>query len=88
MELSEMREKMESNGNAIVSFGGLVADLRKSQGLSQAEMAAKIGISRNYMSLIERNLADNISTGVFFALANILGIEPYDLFQAYKVKRQ
>jgi transcriptional regulator with XRE-family HTH domain len=37
-------------------FGRTIADLRAQRGLTQAELAAKVGISRNYLALLEGGL--------------------------------
>jgi transcriptional regulator with XRE-family HTH domain len=46
-------------------FGIRVALSRKARRYSQEEMAIQIGISRNYLSLIERGIADPSYTIVF-----------------------
>ena len=65
-----------------ISFGGLVADYRRQAGLSQAELAAKAKISRNYVSLIERNLANDLSAKILVQIANALNVSPASLFHA------
>ena len=49
---------------------------RKRRGLSQAQLARLAGISRNYVSLIERGGAANISMRIFMQLAKILWDNP------------
>jgi len=60
-------------------FGARVSELRKRSGASQGELAQTASISRNYVSLIERGEATNISIGVVEKLAAVLGISPADL---------
>jgi transcriptional regulator with XRE-family HTH domain len=52
---------------------------RRSLGISQGELADRAGISRNYVSLIERAEASNLSINVLNNLAAALGIPPADL---------
>ena len=47
-----------------------VKNHRKNHGLSQEVMAERLGISRNYLSQIERGLADNLSMRLY---ENIIG---------------
>lgn len=60
------------------SFGERVRKRREQEGLSQAELADKAGISRTYLSEIERGRATNLSWKVVEGLAATLGlsIEP------------
>lgn len=56
-------------------FGMRVRTQRLQEGLSQDELADKIGISRNYLSQIERGQATNISYQYLQRLVLTLGIE-------------
>lgn len=60
-------------------LGERVADLRKGSGESQVGLAKRAGISRNYVSLIERGGLTNISIGVVEKLAAVFGISPASL---------
>jgi transcriptional regulator with XRE-family HTH domain len=53
------------------NFGTRVALSRKERRYSQEEMAMQIGISRNYLSLIERGIADP-SYAIVFAICKRL----------------
>jgi transcriptional regulator with XRE-family HTH domain len=55
-------------------FGEIVRKLRKKESLSQAQLAIKIGISRNYLSEIERGEAANLSWDIRTKLCVALGI--------------
>lgn len=57
------------------SFGERVAVARKRRKHSQAALACDTGISRNYISLIERGHAD-VSYAIILTLCDALGIEP------------
>ena len=52
---------------------------RKQLQISQTRLAEMSGISRNYVSLIERGTATNISIGVLNALASALGLSAAQL---------
>lgn len=56
------------------TFGKRVREERKALKLSQADLAEEIGISRNYLSQIERGEATNLSWQVKQSLAQKLGI--------------
>lgn len=56
------------------SFGDKVRRRRLEEGLSQEELAKRVGISRNYLSEIERGLATNLSWQVMERLTTELGL--------------
>ena len=56
-------------------FAQRVRDRRTQEGLSQQELADKVGISRNYLSQIERGQATNLSWQVREKLSAILGLK-------------
>lgn len=56
------------------SFGHQVRDARLRSGSSQAKLAEEVGISRTYLSRIERGDALNLSWQVKTKLAETLGI--------------
>lgn len=56
------------------SFGTRVRERRLEEGLSQDELAQKAGISRNYLSEIERGQATNLSWQVVQRLSEALGL--------------
>lgn len=61
------------------NIGKIIKSLRKEQGLSQEKLAEKIGISRNYMGMIERAEV-NIPILTLHKIADILNIKVKDLF--------
>ena len=56
-------------------FGQTVRQRRREEGFSQEELAQKIGISRNYLSQIERGQATNLSWQVMNRLTSVLGLK-------------
>src|SRR5687768_9741817 len=60
-------------------FGRQVKKRRQGLELSQEALADQAKISRNYLSLIERGEARNISMGVVNQLATALGSSPSEL---------
>lgn len=60
-------------------IGRKVLSHRKEKGLSQEELARLVGVSRNYVSLIERGEAHGISMKVISQLAVALGTSPGEL---------
>ena len=55
-------------------FGNRIRKERISQGLNQVELANKAGISRTYLSQIERGESANLSWQVRKSLADALGV--------------
>lgn len=60
-------------------LGRQVHSHRKEKGFSQEELARLVGVSRNYVSLIERGEAHGISMKVISQLAVALGASPAEL---------
>lgn len=56
-------------------FAKKIRDRRLQEKLSQQELADRVGISRNYLSQIERGQAKNLSWQVVEKLTSILGIK-------------
>ncbi len=56
-------------------IGKKVRDRRLEEGLSQEKLAQAVGISRNYLSQIERGQATNLSWQVMERLTSILGLK-------------
>lgn len=56
-------------------FAKKVRDRRLQEKLSQQELADRVGISRNYLSQIERGQAKNLSWQVVERLTSTLGIK-------------
>lgn len=62
-----------------IELGRQVQAKRKEKKLSQTELGELAGISRNYVSIIERGEADSISMKVLNQLAVVLGTSPSEL---------
>ena len=60
-------------------LGRQVQAKRKERDMSQTELCKLAGVSRNYISLIERGEANNISMKVINLLAVALGATPAEL---------
>lgn len=65
------------------TFGSTIARSRKARKWTQAELADRAGISRNYVSLIERGEAKNLSVRVLVRLGRTLELSVVDLFLLY-----
>ena len=63
----------------LVALGQTVRRLRREADLTQEELAARAGISANYVGEIERGEC-NPSVLVMFAVARGLGVEPAALW--------
>ena len=62
-----------------IELGRQVLEKRREKGLSQDELGKMAGVSRNYVSQIERGVAHNISMKVVNQLAVTLGASPAEL---------
>lgn len=60
-------------------IGFQIAKRRQQLGLSQEALASKADVSRNYISLIERGEATNISMSILTRIASALGATPTEL---------
>ncbi len=58
-----------------MDFGTTIRDRRRQEGLSQESLAQQVGISRNYLSQIERGRATNLSWQLRQKLTALLGIQ-------------
>ena len=56
-------------------FGKKIRERRVEEGLSQEKLAQAVGISRNYLSQIERGQATNLSWQVMERLTSVLGLK-------------
>lgn len=62
-----------------IELGRQVQVKRREKELSQTELGNLVGISRNYVSMIERGEAENISMKIVNQLAIVLGTSPSEL---------
>ena len=78
----EVTEKHFDNAERYRDLGCAIAYYRKRQGLTQEQLAEKVGISRQHMGAIEApNMVRAISLDVLFNIATALEIEPYILLK-------
>lgn len=63
-----------------MTFGQRMRELRKAKGLSQRELAGRIGLSFTYLSKIENGAMNPPSGTTITALAGALGADPDELF--------
>ena len=72
----------------LVTFGGLIADARKTRGHTQDAFARQVGVSRNYVSQIERNEAPSLTIRLLDRLACETGIDVHTLLDTYRQQYQ
>jgi transcriptional regulator with XRE-family HTH domain len=66
--------------NFLVKFGDNIRSLRLKQNMSQEELAAKAGVHRTYIGMIERG-EKNATLDSIRKLAEALGLEPHELLK-------
>lgn len=77
------REVSFKNHDRFIQLGIAICTLRKLRGMSQEELAEKVGISRSLLSSIEApGIAKRFSLEVFFDLADALEVDPAELINA------
>ena len=70
------------NSERYQDLGCAIAYYRKRKGLTQEQVAEKVGISRQHMGAIEApHMVRAVSLDVLFNIASILEIEPYLLLK-------
>ncbi len=62
-------------------FGTYISDIRKKQGYTLSQFANRVGISKSYLSNIERELKQNPSIQVMERIALALNMDLNDLLQ-------
>ena len=63
-------------------LGLMIGYYRRRRGLTQEQLAEKVGITRQHMGCIEApNMVRAVSLEVVFNIATVLEIEPYLLFK-------
>lgn len=69
------------NTKRFIELGYAIAYYRKHAGLTQEQVAEKVGISRQHMGAIEApNMVRPLSLDLLFNIATVLNVEPYRLF--------
>jgi transcriptional regulator with XRE-family HTH domain len=67
----------------LARFGKTLRELRTERGLSQDELAARAGLDRNYIGMIERGERNPAIVNVV-KIADALDVPPSELFRAFK----
>lgn len=62
-----------------VMNGSKIRYLRKSAGLSGDAFATRVGISKSYLSKIERNVVGSVSLDIITALCTVLNVTPQEI---------
>ncbi|MCI8351378.1 MAG: helix-turn-helix transcriptional regulator [Oscillospiraceae bacterium] len=71
-----------ANRDRFIELGLTIASLRKRQGMSQEQLAAKAKISRSHLSSIEApNIIRPFSLEVLYNIADALEVNPGDLLK-------
>ena len=72
--------KKFENRDRMLELGLVIGTMRRSQGMSQEQLAERAGISRSFRSIIEApNMVTSFSVEVLFNIADALNIRPGDL---------
>ncbi|MBQ3147712.1 MAG: helix-turn-helix transcriptional regulator [Oscillospiraceae bacterium] len=80
--MTENSKKQFDNSERYRDLGYAISYYRKRRGLTQEQLAERIGISRQHMGAIEApNMVRAISLDVLFNIAAILDIDPYMLLK-------
>jgi transcriptional regulator with XRE-family HTH domain len=80
--MTENKEKQFDNSERYRDLGCAISYYRKRKGLTQEQVAERIGISRQHMGAIEApNMVRAISLDVLFNIASVLEIEPFVLLK-------
>lgn len=78
--MAEHSGKLRDNSSKYIELGYNIAYYRKHKGLTQEQLAERVGISRQHLGAIEApNLCRPISLDLLFNLAAELEVEAYRL---------
>jgi transcriptional regulator with XRE-family HTH domain len=61
------------------SFGQILRALRRSKGVSQRELAEKVGVDFSYISKVENDRLPPPAANTIVRICDVLGVEPDDL---------
>lgn len=62
-------------------IGSKIKELRLRHGLTVTELARKVGVSKSYISGIERGVRENVSTDILSNIATTLEVNISELFK-------
>lgn len=74
------KEELIEKENNLKIFGLCIRDLRKKSGLTQSELAEKVGLSTNFVGMVERG-ERNTSVDKIFKLAKAFDIKLAQFFE-------
>ena len=78
--MSKSKEVSAEFRNQVISYGLLIAAIRKSKNLSQEQLAEMAGISRSHLSRIEAaGSAPPFTIEVLLQISKALGVKPEDI---------
>ena len=78
--MSKSKPISYENINKYIELGLNISFYRKRKGLTQEELAEKVGISRSHLSAIEApNIVKSLSIGLLFDISSALQIESFKL---------
>ena len=78
----DVKETVFDNTQYYIELGYNIAYYRKHAGLTQEQLAEKVGISRQHMSAVEApNICRPISLELLFNIATVLHVEPHKLLE-------
>ena len=61
------------------SFGEILRELRRSRGVSQRELAEKVGVDFSYISKVENDRLPPPAADTIVRICDVLGVRPNDL---------
>ena len=70
----------------LARFGKTLRELRTERGLSQDELAARAGLDRNYIGMIERGERNPAIVNVV-KIAEALDVPPSEMFRSFDKRR-
>lgn len=80
--MAEKRTPEFDNTQKFIEVGYNIAYYRKHAGLTQEQLAERVGISRQHMGAIEApNLCRPISMDLLFNIATVLDLPPHKLLE-------
>lgn len=82
-----LRRYIKSKGDLHMN-GGNLRDLRKKRGMSLNELAENSGVSKSYISYIERGVQKNPSITVLEKISKALDIELIQLIQYMNISNE
>lgn len=77
-----MKAELDRYKDHYIAIGIRISYYRKLRGLSQEQLAERVGMSAGFLSQIEApGMVVGISLGTLFSIAEALDVEPYKLLR-------